>query len=251
MKKLICLFFLCASVTQAQLTNSLSAYWNFESSYNSNRGSINAVLTTSVTNSNAFGKIHQGVGCNSSSSDLEYNQNTAWNFPLSDFTVNAWHVRGNPGSGQTAYWLGNCSSSGNTALIGVLFGYTSNDKSQALVASGGAILLVLASTGSALTSTTDWHMYTLVRSSGVFTFYVDGVSVATDNTHTSTTVNYSTANWGFGRAGTLNTNKDLGSTDEVGIWARALSTTEINKLYNGGAGRTYPFISKANFNTFN
>lgn len=32
-----------------------------------------------------------------------------------------------------------------------------------------------------------------------------------------------------------------GSIDEVGIWNRALTQTEINELYNSGSGRTYPF----------
>jgi hypothetical protein len=32
-----------------------------------------------------------------------------------------------------------------------------------------------------------------------------------------------------------------GSIDEVGIWNRALTQTEITSLYNSGSGRTYPF----------
>ena len=56
--------------------------------------------------------------------------------------------------------------------------------------------------------------------------------------------------------GTLNTNLSLGSRlgtttspeefdgimDEVGIWNRVLSDSEITELYNGGAGLTYPFV---------
>lgn len=34
-------------------------------------------------------------------------------------------------------------------------------------------------------------------------------------------------------------------TDETGVWTRALTTTEISQLYNGGAGLTYPFTSSA------
>ena len=32
-----------------------------------------------------------------------------------------------------------------------------------------------------------------------------------------------------------------GWIDEVGIWNRALTQTEITELYNGGSGKTYPF----------
>ncbi len=34
-----------------------------------------------------------------------------------------------------------------------------------------------------------------------------------------------------------------GRIDEVGIWSRALSSTEVTTLYNGGAGLQYPFSS--------
>jgi Concanavalin A-like lectin/glucanases superfamily len=47
----------------------------------------------------------------------------------------------------------------------------------------------------------------------------------------------------------INTNFRIGGTfqyytgdvDEVGIWSRALSSTEISQLYNSGAGLQYPF----------
>jgi hypothetical protein len=43
-------------------------------------------------------------------------------------------------------------------------------------------------------------------------------------------------------AGTAyNTIFGQGSLDEVGIWNRALTTTEVATLYNSGAGKTYPF----------
>jgi len=32
-----------------------------------------------------------------------------------------------------------------------------------------------------------------------------------------------------------------GYLDEVGLWSRAITQTEVNKLYNSGAGKTYPF----------
>lgn len=36
-----------------------------------------------------------------------------------------------------------------------------------------------------------------------------------------------------------------GYIDEVGSWSRALSSTEITELYNGGTGLTYPFSAPA------
>ena len=34
-----------------------------------------------------------------------------------------------------------------------------------------------------------------------------------------------------------------GTIDEVGIWSRALTSTEVTSLYNGGAGFQYPFVT--------
>lgn len=34
-----------------------------------------------------------------------------------------------------------------------------------------------------------------------------------------------------------------GRVDEAGIWGRELSQTDVNYLYNGGLGRTYPFLN--------
>jgi hypothetical protein len=40
-----------------------------------------------------------------------------------------------------------------------------------------------------------------------------------------------------------------GKIDEVGIWNDALTATEVNSLYNGGLGLSYPF-SNSNFLAF-
>jgi hypothetical protein len=32
-----------------------------------------------------------------------------------------------------------------------------------------------------------------------------------------------------------------GTIDEVGIWNRSLSSSEVSELYNGGSGASYPF----------
>lgn len=39
-----------------------------------------------------------------------------------------------------------------------------------------------------------------------------------------------------------------GQGDEVGVWNRALSSTEVSELYNGGAGLTYPFSNDLYYN---
>ena len=40
----------------------------------------------------------------------------------------------------------------------------------------------------------------------------------------------------------------VGQVDEVGVWNRALSSTEVSDLYNDGAGFTYPFTQSLYYN---
>lgn len=73
--------------------------------------------------------------------------------------------------------------------------------------------------------------------SGETDYYINGSYVS------STTHNGSVADgilcFGDDNAGLGNTHR--GTIDEVGIWNRALGSTEITALYNGGAGLSYPF----------
>ena len=71
--------------------------------------------------------------------------------------------------------------------------------------------------------------------------YVDGVSqtlVTISNTLTSSTSN--TANLTLSSAGGAGLSPIGGIIDEVGIWNRALSASEVTELYNSGLGKQYP-----------
>jgi hypothetical protein len=73
---------------------------------------------------------------------------------------------------------------------------------------------------------------------GALNLYVNGQNVATGSYYgpimaTSVPLTIGTENQGFA---TWN-----GNIDEVGIWNRALSSSEIQQLYNSSVGETYPF----------
>ena len=79
-----------------------------------------------------------------------------------------------------------------------------------------------------------WHHYVLaVDAAGNVAIYIDAVAVA------SATVNAASrfANMRLG----AKDNFFIGAIDEVGLWLRGLTAGEISRLYNGGAGKTYPF----------
>ena len=95
-------------------------------------------------------------------------------------------------------------------------------------------------TGINIPTDGNWHYYVITQDgSGNFTFYLDSTSVYT-NTFTpgSTLGGYIT---GLGAESNDLSQTFNGQIDEVGTWSRALSPTEVNNLWNGGAGITYPF----------
>ena len=88
----------------------------------------------------------------------------------------------------------------------------------------------------------NWHLVvgTADRTNNILTCYIDNVS---ENPQSIATVTGSTntATGGF-QIGALDAAFFLdGTVDEVGLWNRVLTSTEISHLWNGGAGTTYPF----------
>ena len=95
----------------------------------------------------------------------------------------------------------------------------------------------------------NWHMITIVRSSnGTLKLYKDGVLDATGNSGSSGELIFTPTKMAFGAdldwiilskegCGSCNTVDDQyfeGLLDDVGIWNRALTETEIIELYSGG-----------------
>jgi Concanavalin A-like lectin/glucanases superfamily len=85
----------------------------------------------------------------------------------------------------------------------------------------------------------NWHYYTVVNNAGNVSLWVDG---ATDgNIYNLGDLSSSTPfNIGMDETGDP---AIIGIIDEIGIWNRALSESEVTSLYNGGIGRTYPFAN--------
>ena len=94
---------------------------------------------------------------------------------------------------------------------------------------------------------------TLDISSRVVTFYVDGVAeTGTNNSGSSTSIQNTDAPFCVGARQTTGGSGALffdGVLDEIGIWDRVLTSTEIGQLYNSGAGLAYPLIVGTNVST--
>lgn len=87
---------------------------------------------------------------------------------------------------------------------------------------------------SGVVTDTAWHMASLSFDGSLYSFYLDGSPVGTYSRST-TLVN---GNYYIGGSNTSYPNPFYGDIDEVGMWNRVLSGTEISNLYNSGSGRS-------------
>lgn len=87
-----------------------------------------------------------------------------------------------------------------------------------------------------------WHYIVGTWDGSTANLYIDGSNVATGSYSGSITAS-STLWLGSTSEGNITNQRYLGQLDEIGIWSRALSPSEVTALYNGGAGLTYPFTA--------
>jgi len=92
--------------------------------------------------------------------------------------------------------------------------------------------------GTAAVPTGTWTHLATTYDGSVVRLYQDAVLTASWTVALATvssSLHLGNASWGSANA------RYGGSIDEVGLWSRALTGGEITGLYNGGAGKAYPF----------
>jgi len=177
---------------------------------------------------NASGKIN---GCQSFDGVNDGVQ--TGNYTLTDnFTFNVW-MKANKVQGTLFYRQTSSSSS-------------TLDSYLQIAGAGTLAARVYSNTGTSYDLITDgtynddtWHMVTLVHDASAqkLILYVDGSFVK--ETNTTATLRKLTIPFEFGKRFYDGYSTFGGLQDEIGIWNRALSSTEVSELYNNGTGMTY------------
>ena len=216
------------ATAQSYLTNGLVAYYPFngnanDASGNGNNGTVNGATLTEdrfgITNAAySFNGIDNYIGfAGVPTSQVDNWTMTAWVKPeslsqpesLNQVEVAVTMGYNDPINGDGYAF---CINGPGEATEGELFGIF-----------GGVAWI---NSGFTITSTNHWYQLVMLRSSGVTSFYVNGVS-----TPDSTTTSPSTPT-SF-RIGSENGLRFFnGAIDDVRIYNRALSAAEIQALYN-------------------
>ena len=221
------------------LTTNLVSYWKLDESSGNAADSVgaNTLTNTSVTYGSSYGKINNGASFNGSSSILQNTSPSGIPSGSTARTVNVWikpsAVTSTSGT-YAVYW-----GTGATREVWLVGINSTGHPTVAVYADD------LTSTQTLTVGT--WYMLTAVYDGNVtLSLYINGTL---DSTHTlaaplNTIISaqgMALGNW----AGTSDWYN--GAEDEVGIWSRALTSTEVTQLYNGGAGLQYPFSAPSSF----
>ena len=221
------------------LTDNLVSYYKLDGNSNDSVGSNNGV-DTNVSYNVSYGKIGQGASVTGTGKIV-----TSSNVGISGQgarTMAGWfNCQTQPSASEKQAFFGLGTLSNNNWFCMALSGDNSKKGQFSIYGTDlftTSVLTPLTSAG--------WHFVVIRYSGGALSsstlkFSIDNVDypfasyTGTPNT-TNSTMTIGDYNGGSGW-------QYKGYFDEVGLWSRALSSTEVGELYNGGAGLTYPFTT--------
>lgn len=225
------------------LTDNLISYWKLDGNSTDDPGT-NDGTDTNITYDNSYGKINQGASFNGTSSKIDTGA-TAFLEGIGAFSYSFWLYR-ITGSANFEGYLVKFEDSSKT--IDVINAGTFGGVDDIFVRIGtGANQAYCYTTGNFITAGA-WHHVVVVFDGSQATnatklkVYIDGDTTPKTLTFAGANIPATTpainVNLIFGL---YQTTYFEGYMDEIGIWTRAISSTEVSQLYNSGNGLQYPF----------
>jgi hypothetical protein len=214
----------------ANLQNGLVGYWPFcgnaiDASGNGNNGTVNgATLTT-----DRFGNADNAYSFDGNNDVISLPQSNLWNFGVSDFTLAGWFIS-NSGTQDNIIRYDNGLGPQN------LWGMRVRDQELNFLLQGTNNIGINPSPQTnlgGLVSNSSWHYGLVVRTGTDMLIYVDGDLEYQGSTSQVVNIDAGTVYYpSIGRLGSFSGEYFDGQIDDVGIWNRALSESEIQQLYS-------------------
>jgi hypothetical protein len=214
--------FLANANAQSFITNGLVAYYPFNGNANDVSGHGNNATTVQATLcADRFGNLNQAYSFNGTNSYIGFT-----NLPttqVDNWSMTAWVKPASLNQLGIAVSLGyNDPYNGNGYALGISSGIGAATGSQLFGVFGSVAWI---NSGFSFTDTNQWYQVVMLRSSGVTTFFVNGVPTP-NGTNVSPIVPTSF---------TIGSQSGIrffnGAIDDVRIYNRALSTNEVQQLY--------------------
>lgn len=215
------------------LTDNLVAYWKLDESSGDASDSVGSNTATNSSATYASGKINNGAVF-SGSSQYMYVADTA---NLRYASSNALSV---------SFWFKVSNTTGVKTLVSKWSNGGSAKQNWIIYMNGSSLVLGANGTGAvaskaSLSANTWYHCVATMDTDRGCELYLDNSSPATGDA--GPTWLDGTDQLRFGQ--NTNTNYLNGMLDEVAIWNRVITSSEVASLYNSGSGLQYPFSASS------
>lgn len=236
-----------ASLKTPNLQSGLVGWWTFDgpnmknnvadSSGSGNNGSMQGSSRLATSSAVVPGKIGQGLNFNGVNDYVKLN--TTSGLPVysttTPYSVSGW-VKGTGILNTVIYGEGD--TSGNTPFFLIQQSNTTLTKIQVRI-NTSANSVVLSQESTAIVFNDKWHHFAWVDNLGTAKLYIDGVQDTANFNYTPARTAVGLSTIGATRNGSFfNGTKFLkGSIDDLRIYSRALSPSEVKQLYNLGAAQ--------------
>ena len=221
------------SFTSAALNDSIESYYKLDEGAGASGTIFDAVGNNNATNvgaANTTGIIFSAYLFDGATTSIDLNHKFSNDIGSGDFTVNFWYYEAGGTSGNVIHDYSSPK------------GFYMN-KDKLTLFDGGTNPNVILSSSAGV----GWHMITGVRNSTGLYIYLDG-NIDNANIVASGDIAQTTNNARLGRSSHIASAYFDSKIDEVGIWLRDLSSSEILNLYNSGDGLQYPFAVGPQYN---
>ena len=229
------------------LLGDLIGFWRLEEASGTRVDAHGATPLTDInTVTSAAGKLNNAASF--TAANFEYLNSTSSMSLVDDFTVSAWANFNNIAGGLSPSGRGIAEYVNSVGPNGAIGDWILG------VLPGGAVQLFhwrntgadttgLHTAASAGITISAWFHIVGRRASGVYTIWVNG-TMSPLGADASTITGWGSTKFSIGTAFVDGVTAGYymdGLIDEVGVWKRALSATEIATLYRAGSARAYPF----------
>jgi hypothetical protein len=233
-------------IRKISLVDDLISYYRFDESSGNASDSVGGnTLTNNGATAYATGKINNGA-------DIEYNNNNY--FSITHASQSGLNITGDL---SISCWVKPESFTENAVLVAKGGASVNNGYNLILLTSGKIASDIFEANGSDdsyvrtsdVLSTGTWYYITMTytASTGKILIYINGSLANLEvDTQNATSIYANTDPFTIG-SGSTGSNSYDGIIDEVGVWNRILTSTEITALYNGGYGIQYPFSATITF----
>lgn len=226
------------------LKSGLVGWWTFDGADlvsnvadKSGNGNTGNMVNMATSSAKVGGVLGQALKFDGVDDYVNIGDPTSVDFGSGNFALATWFVTRNP-TGSRQILIGK-DVAGNRQF-GLVYDANddSNNKLQIFYYLNSTSAVTCNSTSNNLVADTKWHHLAGQRYGNTFQMYLDGVRINCDEAGTHGSMAASSAILRIGAREYVGFNNNLsGSLDDVRIYNRALSASEIQKLYNQGGSK--------------